>query len=193
MDMYDSTVDTLKHIKRVNELLTLACFDLMRRAVTHDNSKLEEPEKSLFDSVTGKLAGCTYGSDEYKQLLAQLKPALDHHYSKNSHHPEHYPLGINGMTLFDVMEMFFDWKAAGERHNDGNIWKSIEHNKVRFGMSEQLVAIFENTAKYFKYPKPEVDVPFFCTACHSTYRNAEVGRRWDCWACSEHEKNKANS
>lgn len=42
--------------------------------------------------------------------------------------------------------MFFDWKAAGERHKDGNILKSIEINKDRFGMSEQLVDIFKNTA-----------------------------------------------
>ena len=31
----------------------------------------------------------TYGSDEYKACLTEMKPALDHHYAANRHHPEH--------------------------------------------------------------------------------------------------------
>ena len=31
---------------------------------------------------------------------------------------------------------------------DGDILKSIEHNKKRFNMSEQLCQIFRNTTKY---------------------------------------------
>lgn len=148
---YDSTTDTLKHIKRVAQLLTEASGELIKRANVHDDSKLESPEKELFDKYTPKLKESTYGSEEYKTFLKELKVALDHHYATNSHHPEHYENGINGMNLFDVIEMFFDWKAAGERHADGNIYKSIEVNKERFGMSEQLVEIFTNTAKYLGY------------------------------------------
>jgi Family of unknown function (DUF5662) len=144
---YDSKTDTLLYIKRVAQLLTEASAELIRRANIHDNSKLNSPEKEFFDEYTPKLAGCTYGSDEYKLFLKELKVGLDHHYANNSHHPEHYENGINGFDLFDPMEMFFDWKAAGERHNDGNIYKSIEHNKTRFNLSEQTVSIFENTAK----------------------------------------------
>lgn len=47
--------------------------------------------------------------------------------------------------------MFFDWKAAGERHADGNIYKSIEINKDRFKLSEQTVDIFKNTAERLGY------------------------------------------
>lgn len=143
---YDSTTETLQHIKRVNELMLSAAIEIINRAKIHDASKLVSPEKEMFDEVTGKLRGLTYGSDEYKQSLAELKPALDHHYSKNSHHPEHYENGINDMDLFDLIEMFLDWKAAGERHVDGNIYKSIEINKERFKISEQLVSILRNTA-----------------------------------------------
>src|SRR6185369_118878 len=123
--MYDSKEDTLLHIKRVAQLLSEAACELIKRANVHDNSKLASPEKEAFDEFTPKLAGSTYGSDEYKAFLGQLKVALDHHYAHNSHHPEHYKKGIYGMDLFDLIEMFFDWKAAGERHNDGNIYKSI--------------------------------------------------------------------
>jgi len=143
---YDSTNDTLLHIKRVSQLLTEAASELIRRANIHDNSKLKSPEKELFDEYTPKLKSSTYGSDEYKELLSGLKIALDHHYSHNSHHPEHYPNGINGFDIFDLIEMFFDWKAATERHENGDIIKSITINKDRFNMSDQLCKIFENTA-----------------------------------------------
>ena len=148
---YDSKADTLLHIKRVSQLLTEASIELIRRANVHDNSKLESPEKELFDEFTPKLKGCTYGSDEYKSYLTALKTALDHHYQNNSHHPEHYARGVNGFDLFDLLEMFFDWKAAGERHADGNIYKSIEVNKERFNLSDQVVDILTNTAKNLTY------------------------------------------
>lgn len=151
--IYDSKADTLIHIKRVSQLLTEASIELIRRANVHDNSKLESPEKELFDEFTPKLKNCTYGSDEYKGYLKGLKVALDHHYQNNSHHPEHYENGVNGFDLFDLIEMFFDWKAAGERHADGNIYKSIEINKERFNLSEQVVDILKNTAKNLKYDK----------------------------------------
>lgn len=151
---YDSTNDTLLHIKRVAQLLTESASELIKRANVHDNSKLLSPEKELFDEYTHKLKGSTYGSDEYKSFLKELKVGLDHHYANNSHHPEHYPNGINGMDLFDLIEMFFDWKAAGERHADGNIFKSIDINKGRFEMSDQLVDIFRNTAKNLNYTQP---------------------------------------
>lgn len=149
--MYDSTVDTLLHIKRVNELLIQFCIGLQARAISHDDTKLEEPEKSLFDEFTPKLKDVTYGSEEYKKFLSELKPALDHHYNNNSHHPEFYENGVDGMDLFDLVEMFLDWKAASERHADGDIYKSIQINQKRFNLSDQLVSIFKNTAEYLSY------------------------------------------
>ena len=143
---YDSEADTLKHIKRVAELLSISSTELLRRACVHDDSKLKSPEKKLFDEYTPKLKGCTYGSDEYKNILKGLKVALDHHYTNNSHHPEHYENGVNGFNLFDLIEMVMDWKAATERHADGNIRKSIEINKERFKISDQLCDILRNTA-----------------------------------------------
>lgn len=143
---YDSTADTLRHIKRVNQLLSEAASELIRRGNVHDNSKLQSPEKELFDEYTPKLAATTYGSDEYKGYLNELKIALDHHYKNNTHHPEHYREGVNGFDLFDLMEMFFDWKAATERHNDGHIYRSITINKDRFKITAQLEQILINTA-----------------------------------------------
>ena len=140
---------TFRHIERVRNLLNQMAVDLLKRGEAHDQSKLESPEVELFTEFTPKLAGCTYGSEEYNGYLKSMGTALAHHYAKNSHHPEHYPNGINDMNLLDLLEMFCDWKAAGERQHDGNILKSIEKNANRFGISPQLVKIFQNTATVF--------------------------------------------
>ena len=144
---YDSKADTLLHIKRVAELMTQASSELIKRANVHDNSKLESPEKELFDEFTPKLKHCTYGSDEYKEYLKELKVALDNHYQNNTHHPEHYENGVNGFDLFDLIEMAMDWCAAVERHDDGDIFKSLEINTQRFDLSNQIVSVLHNTFK----------------------------------------------
>ena len=142
----DSSVETWDHIKKVRKLLYSCASELQSRALKHDQSKLKSPEKELFDEVTGKIKGLTYGSDQYKEQLKLLKPALDHHYANTTHHPEHYENGVNGFDLFDLIEMFMDWRAATERHADGDIRKSIEINKERFGISDQICDILRNTA-----------------------------------------------
>ena len=148
MSTYDSRKDTEEHIARVGSLLGLCSGHLAIRASEHDRSKLEEPEKSVFDQCTAKLKAMQYGSDEYKAALVELKPALDHHYAHNSHHPEHYPNGVDGMSLFDVIEMLMDWKAATERmQGGGDIRRSLEINTKRFNLSPQLVSILSNTIR----------------------------------------------
>lgn len=145
---YDSAPDTLLHIKRVNEFLCSVAQEFLERAKKHDLSKLESPEKELFDKYTPLLKNTTYGSEEYKNFLKELKPALDHHYENNTHHPEYYAFGIEGMNLFDILEMLVDWKAATERHADGDIFKSIQLNKDRFKISDQLTQILLNTVNF---------------------------------------------
>jgi hypothetical protein len=144
--MEDSTLATLKHSRRVDELLLQLQSEIMLRVTRHDESKLHDPEKSMFDEFTPKLRDSTYGSDEYKGYLEQMGTALEHHYMNNRHHPEHFEDGINGMTLVDLIEMLADWKAATERHADGDLAKSLVIQKERFGMSDQLVSILRNTA-----------------------------------------------
>lgn len=148
MENYDSKADTLTHIKRVSELIGEFIIELIKRQSTHDLSKLESPEKEKFDELTPRLKKLTYNSPEYKASLTELGEALKHHYENNSHHPEHYGNGIDGMNLFDIMEMFVDWKAATERHDNGDINNSIIINQNRFNMSPQLTNIFNNTVEY---------------------------------------------
>ena len=142
--------ETMKHKNKVKDYLLFVSKVLRLRGRKHDDSKLQEPERSIFARYTPKLRGCTYGSEEYKTFLREMKPALDCHYKINSHHPEHYSDGIRGMNLIDLMEMFFDWMAATERQDDGDIRKSIEINKERFGYDDLLAQIFNNTVDYIE-------------------------------------------
>jgi hypothetical protein len=162
MDQVEANSQTLMHIRRVQSLLATVSDNLIRRAIRHDESKLAEPEASVFAENTAKLKGLTYGSDEYRACLDAMFPALKHHYEHNRHHPEHWSGGIKDMSLLDLIEMIVDWKAASERHTDGDIEKSITINKTRFGYSDEIESIFRRTvAELF----PKHREPWHCAGC----------------------------
>jgi len=141
---------TLSHITNVRRKITKIIRELENRKEDHDKSKLYSPEVEIFDKYSPKLKTLTYGSQEYKDCLKEMGAALNHHYTNNRHHPEYFENGIQGMNLIDIVEMFCDWLAATERHNDGDINKSILLNKERFKYSDDLMMIFKNTIKVFK-------------------------------------------
>lgn len=140
-------IETRAHINRVRHYLHQAIDKLVHRAEVHDASKMESPELEGFAASNTRLKECRFPSPEYDASLAALKSTLDHHYAHNRHHPEHWPNGVNDMTLIDLVEMLCDWKAATERQLDGNIRKSVEHNAKKHKMSPQLQQIFENTVR----------------------------------------------
>ena len=144
---YNSYVDTMKHRIDVHSYMLKLTKIIDKRSREHDATKLDPIEKEIFDKVTPKLKTLTYGSDEYNEQLKEMDKALKHHYKNNSHHPEHYEDGISGMDLIDLVEMICDWKAASERHDDGDIMKSIEINQKRFGYSDELKSILRNTVE----------------------------------------------
>lgn len=148
--MSGSKFKTMRHVETVRNYLNACIRELLTRTEKHDQSKLESPEVEIFEEYTPKLRNCTYGSDEYKQYMKEMKVAIDHHNLKNSHHPEHYINGINGMNLFDLVEMICDWKAATMRHNDGDIYKSLDINTERFSIEKQLFDILLNTIQFIE-------------------------------------------
>jgi hypothetical protein len=162
---YDSRIDTYQHIDKVRGYLLSAAGLLVGRAHVHDSSKLVSPEVEMFDEFTPKLRDLEYGSDEYKAAIVEMGSALEHHYEHNSHHPEHFPNGIRDMSLLDLLEMLVDWKAASERvksvrppfpeapgrpkapEYDSDLIRSIGLNQERWGYSDELRVILENTAR----------------------------------------------
>lgn len=141
----------LEHKKLVAHYMQIVSTELFKRAIEHDYSKFTPEEFDDFERMTPILKTLTYGSDEYKAALKELGPALQHHYQVNSHHPEYYANGVNGMSLIDLIEMVCDWMAAVQRVKNGDIYKSLETNKERFAIDAQLTGIIKNTIDEIRY------------------------------------------
>ena len=144
---YDSRLDTYAHIDLVRAYTLAFAEELIHRAHVHDRSKLFEPELSVFNKYTPKLKHSTYGSAEYQSFLKGMGEGLRHHYAHNDHHPEHFPNGIEDMGLHQLVEMLCDWLAAVRRHDDGDIRKSIEVNRERFGYGDEVARLLLNTVE----------------------------------------------
>lgn len=147
---YSSIPETKKHIQEVETNILKFIAKLLKQSESHDSSKLESPELEIFDIYTPKLIDVTYNSEEYKTYMKEMKVAIDHHYAVNRHHPEHFLNGMDNMNLIDIVEMYCDWLAAVKRHNNGDIYRSIEVNQSRFKYPDMLKNIFSNTAKMFQ-------------------------------------------
>ena len=144
---YDSRPDTYAHIQAVQGFLHRTVWNLLNRAQVHDQSKLSGIEKEAFDVISPRLRETEYASPEYKATLAEMRPAIQAHYRRNSHHPEHYPDQIAGMSLLDLIEMLCDWKAASLRHDPpGDLRESVKINQERFGFSDEVASVLVNTA-----------------------------------------------
>ncbi len=103
---------TWQHIDLVMRLLASAQIELMKRAVTHDRTKLIAPEREMFAKMTSKLRGMTYGSPEYKECLKEmLGTALGHHYKHNRHHPEFFNAREESGEIYSY-KTFVSYSAA---------------------------------------------------------------------------------
>ncbi len=148
-ECYNATVEHKNNVKRV---ITAVCQELTYRGMVHDDSKLHEPELSGFADRLHLLKDLTYGSEAYKKQCDENKECLEHHYENNSHHPEHHSNGFRGMNLIDLVEMVCDWRAAVERHDDGNFLDSLRINQERFNMSDDICQIIANTVELLDKP-----------------------------------------
>lgn len=154
MNRDDVMRETLKHVRRVGNLVLDVVDRLQRRAMRHDDSKFSEQEFPAFAEETPKLRELTYNSPDYHAATARLGPALEHHYVNNDHHPQFHPDGIAGMDLIQLLEMLCDWKAATERHANGNLRRSIAENAVRFGYNGEVARLLLLTAEHMGWIEP---------------------------------------
>lgn len=142
----DATQD---HRMKVYSIMQCLSNQLLVRGKNHDRSKLTDKELPYFAAATA-LKELPYGSKKYNDQISiksALRPALDHHYKNNRHHPEHHKNGIEDMNLIDILEMLSDWLAAGLRHGpDHNIFNSINVNRYRFRIKKDLAKIMWSTA-----------------------------------------------
>jgi hypothetical protein len=145
MPEYDYIQDVLQHKRLVTEYMQMIASELFQRAAVHDNSKFLPEEAEIYGRVVPKLKTLEYGSEEYKETVKELGPALQHHYEHNAHHPEHFEAGIDGMNLVDVIEMVCDWVAATRRSMSANVYQSLEVNRKRFDISPQMIRVISET------------------------------------------------
>lgn len=146
--------DTRKHQQLVAGLLILCAKKLLDRAVKHDASKLQEPERSYYIDPVYALntEEVPYGSARYQELTKQMGQGWDHHKLTNDHHIEFFiPYSvqtlndpIRALDLFALIEMLADWIAASRRR-DNNSAMALDYMKKKYPVDEQLEAIILNT------------------------------------------------
>ena len=153
MEKYDSTKDTLEHIKNIRDVFTVLVIpEIQKRLFNHDLSKLSSPEKETYDKYIPELKKVKYGSEGYKEVKNKMyEEGLKHHFESNRHHPEHFKNGVDDMDLFDIIEMFSDWFAASLK-SDTPFIEGLETNIKNNKINSQLANIFKNT--YNTYFKP---------------------------------------
>jgi hypothetical protein len=148
----DARVVTQDHITRVRELLAEFTGLLISRGRDHDASKFDPVEAGPLQEMQDLIdreGPAPYGTDEYRRRTALLGPMLAHHYACNSHHPEHFPDGVAGMNLLDLVEMFFDWRAASERGSETSM--NLSYSVKKYDIPPMLEAILRNTARTFGF------------------------------------------
>lgn len=145
--MYDSRIETFQHRHTLQELVWRAIKKLWRRALDHDLTKLDSPEREVYDRFPER---APYGTDAYRLRLLEMTAALQHHYAHplNRHHPEHFPNGgCANFTLLDYLECVLDWWATSLKQPGGDIRASIEANQRRFGFSDDIKNMLLQTLK----------------------------------------------
>lgn len=141
----EATKFVKQHCHRVFYLLCRLATEVTQRGSTHDEDKLVGDFAQSFLKGVFVFPKLEYGSEEYKQALEEIRPAVENHYAKNRHHPEYFADDVSGMNVVDLMEMVCDWKAASERQDGGSIEKTLEVNSKRFNLSDDLLSIIKNT------------------------------------------------
>lgn len=139
---------TIAHIANVQEKITNFCFLMQGRGLRHDASKFEPEEAGPLQELQDLIdreGPAAFGSEEYARRSKILGGMTTHHYARNSHHPEHYPNGIAGMNLMDLVEMFLDWKAASERGQDPAM--NLTFLARKYSIDPMLLSILQNTAR----------------------------------------------
>ena len=131
-----TVVKILAHCQRVRASLVGFANAMIMRAVTHDESKWQDDEFAGFVHINQIAREHEYGSPEYMASIRETG-AVALHYSRNSHHPEHYPNGVDDMTLLDIIEMVADWKAASETYGRTSLEDALVTHAERFGLKDK--------------------------------------------------------
>ena len=144
MEQIDTEEYIKRHISRVRKHINTFVQLLLKRAINHDKSKLEEPEISWWKEMD-KEPRYPYGSEEYKQKIKRWDKVFKHHYKYNRHHPEHYEYGVSEMTLVDIVEMMCDWLGYKDTITISEALKVCDEQMRRYNIPDGIRQIIFNT------------------------------------------------
>ena len=129
----------LNHKKKVKERMLFLAKEIIKRAESHDDSKLKEPEINWLIEMD-KEPRVEYGSPEYFEKMKRW----------DSHHPAYYnEQGVYGMTIVDLVEMMCDVISYVSELHVYQAAKIIKEQKERFDIDEGITQILINTLNYY--------------------------------------------
>jgi hypothetical protein len=97
LDETKTLVTIIRHINLVRFNLNKISHRLKERAIVHDSSKYALDEFEGFKEINRIAREHPFGSQAYKDSIKNNQ-AVALHYSRNSHHPEHYQGEIDELT-----------------------------------------------------------------------------------------------
>jgi hypothetical protein len=136
---------------------------LATRGANHDSSKLKEPEYSGWLAMD-KEPRYPYGSRKYYDKMFRYKEVLEHHYSINSHHPEHFEDPSNQMDLIDLIEMLCDWFSYSNDISWLEGYNTINSQCARFKLNDTIKHLLLNTFRNFLVASLRVDDSIWSTS-----------------------------
>lgn len=135
-----------EHKAKVQKWLFLFSSELYKRALEHDNSKLEEPELSGWIAMDQE-PRYKYGTKEYKNKVDRYQWLMREHWSKNRHHPEYWDIHKDekDKDLIDIIEMMVDWLSYRDHISYVEASELVKKQTERYNFSEELSDLILNT------------------------------------------------
>lgn len=172
-----------KKIEQAHILNGEDCAKLMDQVAFHDASKLKEPERTPYISITWRHK-LEKDNDEFDPINSKgyqtpgllskddENQATLHHITTNSHHPEYYSksqanidpkdrdksahaIDVLSMPDIDIAEMVADWQAMSEelKKNTAREWFNKQKD-VRWKFSSHQEELIDKLLKVFETREP---------------------------------------
>lgn len=118
-------------------------LELMKRAFTHDISKLQPDE---FYGMAEFVNDMDALKDPKAQITERKQKAIQLHWDRNDHHPEYWKK-LEKTSDLAIMELACDWQARSLQFGTNSIDFLIERQESRFHFPQE---IYDKIEKYLK-------------------------------------------
>lgn len=133
----------------VHDKLNVIGRELFARARNHDNSAMGSPEVEVYRRYFDNYMEFRPGDPRREEVIANMAPAIGHHFLANDHHPEHFDKGLDDMDLIQITHFLADMMSCSEQEQV-DIYELLEMARNRYSMSDQMYHILCNSVKKIK-------------------------------------------